>query len=214
MRKVLFLLICLCGHLAAEPTCLYIVRHGQTDWNVEKRLQGQSDIPLNEAGRGEAAALKEELDTVPFDACMASDLQRASETARILTQGRSLTIAIDARLREYNFGALEGRLLSEISKEDFLALTETQDKMQERVFAALDEIVAQHPGQTVLVVTHGGVMKNIFTRLFSTTTFVNASVHNLGMLCLEIEGDKWRIKQLHNIELTGNLPKTASSDKL
>lgn len=201
MRKILFLLLCFCGQLLAEPTRLYFVRHGETDWNLEKRVQGQSDIPLNATGRKQAEQLKGQLDAIAFDACVASDLQRATETARILTQGRSLAIATDARLREYSFGALEGRLAWELTKEDYRALAEAQDAMQERVFASLHSIVEQHPGETVLVVTHGGVIRNILVRL---SVCEEARIKNMGMVCLEIEGDQWRIKELQGIEIIGS----------
>lgn len=87
---------------------LYIIRHGRTDWNDQERLQGQTDIPLNDDGRRMAAAAAEEYAAIPFDICFCSPLQRARETADILLRGRGIPIEYDDRLKEMSFGVYEG----------------------------------------------------------------------------------------------------------
>ena len=87
---------------------LYIIRHGQTDWNVQRRLQGQTDIPLNEAGRAMAEQAAREYREIHFDICFCSPLIRARETAEILMKGRNVPILPDDRLKEMNFGVWEG----------------------------------------------------------------------------------------------------------
>ncbi|MBO6158564.1 MAG: histidine phosphatase family protein [Firmicutes bacterium] len=87
---------------------LYIMRHGRTDWNDSKKLQGQTDIPLNEEGRKMAREAAAEYQHVHFDICYCSPLIRARETAEILLKDRDVPIVLDDRLKEMNFGIYEG----------------------------------------------------------------------------------------------------------
>ena len=87
---------------------LYLLRHGLTDWNKENRLQGQSDIPLNDQGIEQAKKAKEEYQNVHFDICFVSPLIRAYQTAEIMLAGRNIPIIVDKRLQEMSFGAYEG----------------------------------------------------------------------------------------------------------
>lgn len=88
---------------------LYIMRHGQTDWNVRHKMQGRTDIPLNEEGRRMARTAAEEYRNVPFDVCYCSPLSRAQETARLVLAGRDVPIITDERLVEMGFGIYEGQ---------------------------------------------------------------------------------------------------------
>lgn len=87
---------------------LYIMRHGKTDWNARRKLQGRTDIPLNEEGRIMAKKAGEEYHRIPFDVCYCSPLSRARETAEIVLQERNIPIIIDERLQEMSFGIFEG----------------------------------------------------------------------------------------------------------
>ena len=88
---------------------LYLVRHGETDWNKVKRIQGQVDIPLNQFGKRLAEETAEGLRDIPFDLCISSPLSRAHETARIILEGRDVPIITDARIGEMAFGEYEGK---------------------------------------------------------------------------------------------------------
>ncbi len=87
---------------------LYIMRHGKTDWNLKNKLQGRSDIPLNDQGRKMALAAHEEYKSLHIDICYCSPLKRALETAEIVLKGRNIPIITDARLMEMSFGEYEG----------------------------------------------------------------------------------------------------------
>ncbi len=91
-----------------EKHMLYIMRHGKTDWNVKKKLQGRSDIPLNEEGRKMAAEAAELYKEIPFDICYVSPLLRARQTAELVLEGRSVPVRTDDRLMEMCFGICEG----------------------------------------------------------------------------------------------------------
>lgn len=154
---------------AQIPAEFWLVRHGQTDWNVQRRYQGHTDISLNSLGREQAQALAAELNGSQISAIYSSDLSRALETATILAQHTSTQVIPDRRLREISMGRWEGRTLYEVNQEltygaDGLAYTEAHSRapggeslaeVAERVRAFADEIAERHAGQIVLVVMHG-----------------------------------------------------------
>src|SRR4051794_23762939 len=149
------------GYLSFVTTIL-LARHGETDWNVEGRLQGWDDRPLNTTGRTQARELAERLADVPFDAVYASDLSRARETAEIVAEPHGVPVVVDSDLREMNYGSWSGLTRSEI-EERFPGQTrhdgETREEHLGRVLAAAERIAAGHPGERVLIVSHGGSLR-------------------------------------------------------
>ncbi|OQR89220.1 phosphoglycerate mutase [Achlya hypogyna] len=154
---------------------LWFVRHGQTDWNVEHRLQGHKDIPLNATGRQQAAAAAAYLATqhasAPFDALLSSDLSRAFATAETIQSALGIgLIATDAGLREHALGSLEGHIAGEMppdirrayanlrSDPDYVCPGggESSRQMYERVVATLEQLPRAYAGKRVVVTTHGG----------------------------------------------------------
>lgn len=152
-------------------TTILLIRHGETDWNVERRAQGHGGPGLNERGREQVRATARILAAQPpVQALYSSDLIRTLETAEIIAQTLNLDIHMDARLRERHMGTWQGRLFDEVRAEnpgqveawraDPLGFRapggETYREVAERIAAALDDIAARHPGQRVVAVTHGG----------------------------------------------------------
>ncbi len=149
-------------------TRLVLIRHGETDWNVEGRYQGQADPPLNERGVEQARLLAERLKNVGIEIIYASPLKRAWQTAEIIARTLHVPLHPDPRLMEINQGEWEGRLVTDIAREypDLFRRWETSPwevtlpggenlaQVQQRVYQAVDEIVARHPHQTVALVTH------------------------------------------------------------
>jgi broad specificity phosphatase PhoE len=140
-------------------TTLLLVRHGETDWNAEGRLQGHTDRPLNEHGRRQAKDLAERLAGEGADAIYASDLLRAKATAEIIGTRLGLPVVIDADLREKNWGNWEGLTGDERIHVEFEG--ESTQAHRERMLRAVRRIVERHPGQRVVVVTHGGSLRRI-----------------------------------------------------
>jgi 2,3-bisphosphoglycerate-dependent phosphoglycerate mutase len=152
-------------------TTFLLARHGETDWNSERRWQGHADQPLNAVGRAQARELAETLADRAIDVVYASDLVRAHETAVIVADRLGLPVEVDAGLREVDVGDWAGRLLTEIERDDPEAFRrwqhgqkawndgESYEEMGERVVATLLRIAARHPAETVLVVTHGGSIR-------------------------------------------------------
>ncbi|HJW90790.1 MAG TPA: histidine phosphatase family protein [Anaerolineales bacterium] len=148
---------------------LILIRHGETDWNVDGRWQGQADVPLNARGIAQAEETAQSLSNVKFAAIYSSDLARARQTAEVLARVAGLPLRLDPRLREIHQGAWQGLRIPEIEaryaeafrrrRENPLTVAppggETVLQVQARVLAAVADILARHPGQTVAVVSHG-----------------------------------------------------------
>jgi broad specificity phosphatase PhoE len=142
-------------------TTLLLVRHGETDWNAEGRLQGHTDRPLNDYGRRQAKELADRLAGEGADAIYTSDLVRAKATAEIIGDRLGLTIIVDPDLREKDWGTWEGLTGDERVHVEFEG--ESTEDHRDRVMGAVRRIVARHPAERVVVVTHGGSLRRIQT---------------------------------------------------
>ncbi len=157
-------------------TRLLLIRHGETAWNAEHRIQGQLDIPLSPRGIWQAARLAECLNDEPIDAMYSSAQSRAWLTAAPLAARHGLDIVAEPRLRERSFGIFEGLTLDEIAerypaefrkwRERDLAWRpeggETGQQLIDRVMAAIADIDVRHRGETVALVSHGGVLDVVY----------------------------------------------------
>lgn len=157
-------------------TRVVAIRHGETDWNVDTRIQGQIDIGLNANGRWQAERLGLALSDERFDAVYASDLGRAMDTARPLAGAAGLPVQPHTVLRERAFGAFEGLTFAEIEQRFPDAARrwrhrdagfgppggETLAEFYARAVAAVADIAARHRGQHIAVVTHGGVLDALY----------------------------------------------------
>jgi len=147
---------------------IYLVRHGQTDWNVEKRLMGLTDIPLNEFGITQAKSLGKEASQLKIDHIFSSDLLRAKETAEIINKFIDVEISLDERLREFNYGVIEGRILKEISSECWNQFHFHPEQLGAESFKSVYNRIKDFFGNlakknlsNVLIVTHGGTLRII-----------------------------------------------------
>lgn len=144
---------------------LFVVRHGQTDWNLEERMQGRTDIKLNTTGISQAEKVREKLLSENIDLIICSPLLRTKKTAEIINKGRNIPILFDERVIERNGGEFEGTVITDFDWEEFISysknirynLAESTHDFFNRVYAFLDDISEKHPDKNVLVVTHGGV---------------------------------------------------------
>ena len=150
-------------------THLFLIRHGETDWNIEGRWQGHADVPLNYRGREQAAQIAHSLADIGLKAIYSSDLTRAGDTAEALAATTGLTIRYDKRLREIHQGEWQGLLVTEIQarygeqfqrrRENPLTVAppggETVLQVKERVVGAVEDIIKEHQQERVAVVSHG-----------------------------------------------------------
>ena len=160
-------------------TRVCLVRHGQTDWNLQGRYQGQSDVPLNAAGEAQAQRLAQQLKDEEFAAVYSSDLMRAKSTANVLASVLSLPLQVDSRLREINQGEWEGLLVTVI-QDSYAELWrqrrinpasvrppggETVEEVARRVYAAMHDIARAYPDEAVVVVSHGLSLATIICKV-------------------------------------------------
>ncbi|HLL60091.1 MAG TPA: histidine phosphatase family protein, partial [Candidatus Nitrosocosmicus sp.] len=165
-------------------TTFYIVRHGQTEWNVKGLLQGQNDSPLTENGIIQAKKLAKKLKDIHFDEVFSSDSLRAVKTAEILTLERQMNIKTAEAIRERRFGKFEGKTYEEFASElkhlleKFNTLTdkeklsfkyaddiESDEEIIYRFMIFIREIAVGYRGKTILLVTHGGIMRALLIHL-------------------------------------------------
>jgi probable phosphoglycerate mutase len=181
-------------------TRLIAIRHGQTAWNVALRIQGQLDIPLDAHGRWQAGRVAQALADEGVDAIYSSDLERAAGTAAAVALATGAALATDVALRERAFGEFEGLTFAEIEQRWPEAAArwrrrdpdfgpgggETLSSFYARSVAAAERLAARHPGQTVVLVAHGGVLDCLYraaTRIAlgapRTWQLGNASINRL-----------------------------------
>lgn len=150
---------------------LYLIRHGQTDWNITYKLQGKTDIPLNEEGRKQAEEARKLFNNMDIDLIICSTLDRAKETCRIINKDKNIPVIYDERICEINHGVLEGADIREI---DFDELTnynidkkvEDGESIQEfynRIYKFLDELEQKYKNdEKILLVSHGDVSRAVY----------------------------------------------------
>jgi probable phosphoglycerate mutase len=177
-------------------TTILLARHGETDWNLERRVQGHSDRPLNATGWQQAHALADELAREQLDAVYSSDLIRAYETARAVADRHGLAVTAIPDLREKDFGTWEGLTDIEIDQrfpdaraQNVWGDGETTLELKERVVGALQRIADTHPGGRVLVVSHGGPLRAV---LRHCEVEREDRIGNCAVLRLEAEAGSFR----------------------
>ena len=158
-------------------TKVIFIRHGQTEWNVTGRYQGQSDVQLSEEGRQQAVKLAENFPVERVDAIYASDLQRAMVTAETIAKQFGLSVQAEPAFRELSFGDWEGLTYQQIVDKwedamanflqhpDILEIPggESFPAVQQRAMKRLNELIEKHDGQTIVVVAHGAVLRTMLT---------------------------------------------------
>ncbi|KXZ46932.1 hypothetical protein GPECTOR_39g426 [Gonium pectorale] len=189
----------------AIATTLVLARHGETDWNAERRLQGHQDPPLNALGTQQAEELAAALQDETFHAVYSSDLRRALQTADavVARQPPGMKVISTLQLRERRLGVLEGLTIAEAARLRAGAFAqlrahdedtrveggESVREMRGRVVAEVERIAAAHPGQTILVVAHGGVLHAVYRQCCGHAYdggIANASLHRI-----RVQGRAW-----------------------
>ncbi|XP_011039205.1 PREDICTED: phosphoglycerate mutase-like protein 4 [Populus euphratica] len=220
---------------SVDPTCaeIIVVRHGETVWNVDGRIQGHIDVELNEVGREQAAVVADRISReFKVSAVYSSDLKRAFETAEKIAAACGVAEVIkDPDLRERNLGDLQGLVLQEAAKVSAVAYRafkshrtnqdipgggESLDKLYDRCTSSLERIAAKHTGERVVVVTHGGVIRELYQRACpngkSGGRVLNTSINIFHIS----DGDRWTIKtwgDVSHLNETGYLKSGFGGDK-
>lgn len=197
---------------------IYLVRHGETEWNEKGFIQGHTDIPLNIKGEKQALELAKKLRTVNFSAAFSSDLLRAKKTAEIIALEKKLTIKTTEALRERYFGKYEGKHFSFLHKDEVKKLlsnyeklarkshpgvesVETDEELIKRFIPFIREVAVGYLGKNVLMVTHGGVIRWFLIHLgyANVKTLPPGSISNTAFVRLDSDGVDFFIKEVSGI---------------
>ncbi|MCA1058551.1 histidine phosphatase family protein [Rossellomorea aquimaris] len=182
-------------------THICFVRHGQTDWNLKGKLQGQTDIPLNETGEQQAAMCREALKADQWDALITTSLLRAKKTAEIINGALDLDIVEMDHFKERFFGEGEGMLREDREKQfpDFtFPNMESYEELVERVHNGLRNILQQFPDKKVLVVAHGAVISAIIREFHKDATDLgHVKLMNGCLTDLHFEKGEWIVRSFN-----------------
>jgi len=200
-------------------TEIWFIRHGETTWNAERRLQGWQDTSLNDTGRTQAALLAARVADAaagqPFAALYSSDLQRAHHTAVPISEQLGLRVRVEPGIRERGFGVLEGLALDRIDEQapEAAAAWKSRDPLRPieggeslgqfhaRVVATIEDLAERHADERILAVTHGGVLDIIWRHasgvgldLPPRAALLNASINRVG-----VERRRWQVLDWGNV---------------
>ena len=197
-----------------KKTEIIFIRHGETEWNSQQRMQGHSNSDLSSVGQAQIQALGQWMKNVPFDHIYSSDSLRAKQTAEAITQFSGHELKIDLRLREKNLGVFEGLTSEEAWKlhpEVFSLFKtagskyvidegESTQQLQDRALEIVDEIRIKHLEERVLLVTHGGFIRVVMKHSLglSLETPTRFLIRNTGVFRLVWE-DKWIVSQMGGV---------------
>jgi len=194
-----------------KETEIILIRHGETEWNSQKRMQGHSNSDLSEVGMGQIQALGELMKNVSFDHIYSSDSLRTRQTAEAITQYSGHTLQFDQRIREKNLGVFEGltsteakerhpeiyRLFKTAGANYVIDEGESTQQLLERALEFIEEIRLRHPQERVVMVTHGGVVRVLMKHslglpIDAPTRFI---IKNTGIFGL-IWNENWLVTQM------------------
>lgn len=206
--------------IVTPVTTVIVVRHGETEWNRERRMQGQRDSSLSPLGREQARRLGERLKATPFQALYVSDLQRALDTAREVVDRAPVEPVVDPLLRERAFGIFEGLTAEDMKTRypDEYARFKTRDPdyavpegesarvFHQRVVTWYEAMVQRHPGETVVTVTHGQVLASLFRHAQGIALDAPRSfeLYNAGLNTFVRDAAGWRATALNDIRHLGD----------
>jgi probable phosphoglycerate mutase len=197
-----------------KKTEIIFIRHGETEWNSQQRMQGHSNSDLSSVGQAQIQALGQWMKNVPFDLIYSSDSLRAKQTAEAITQFSGHELQFDQRLREKNLGVFEGltseearerhpevfRLFKTAGSKYVIDEGESTQQLQDRALEIVNEIRIKHPEERVLLVTHGGFIRVVMKHSLglSLETPTRFLIRNTGVFRLEWE-DKWLVSQMGGV---------------
>ncbi len=197
-----------------KETEIILIRHGETEWNSQQRMQGHSNSDLSSVGQAQIQALGQWMKNVPFDLIYSSDSLRAKQTAEAITQFSGHELQFDQRLREKNLGVFEGltseearerhpevfRLFKTAGSKYVIDEGESTQQLQDRALEIVNEIRIKHPEERVLLVTHGGFIRVVMKHSLglSLETPTRFLIRNTGVFRLVWE-DKWIVSQMGGV---------------
>lgn len=198
----------------SKEATIYIVRHGESEGNVNKIVSGHTDHNLTPLGVEQATNLGKRFGTITFDRVFSSDLIRAKRTAELITLNRNLAIETSRALRERDYGDLEGKTSAELHtqfdlwknlsereqlKQRPAKNAESGEEITARFITFLREVAVGYPGKTILIATHGGVMYSFLVHVGAAADHEIKKVGNTAWILVESDGIDFRINEMEGV---------------
>lgn len=187
-------------------TIVYLIRHGETEWNQIRRIQGHSDIALNEQGLRQAEQVARRFRGEAVHAVYSSDLSRAKVTAMRIAAEAGSTVSTRPALRERCYGEWEGLTYEEIrarfeAQDQAVCGIETFEDMQQRAVNELTELAGSHPNQKVVVVSHGGFINSFLHYVTGGEQGTGVTrIDNTGITVFRYAEHRWEVLQVNNTD--------------
>ena len=175
---------------------IYLIRHGETDWNHQKRRQGRRDVPLNDQGREQMRRCGELIEGLPADAIITSPLSRAVESAEILAECMGLapdSIVADEGLIERDFGDVDGMTKAELKAYRARGGNEHQEplyRVRERMMRSILTYARKNDKQHIVLISHSAAIKSVFVRLYGKPELQRKQTKNAGVSIIEYRGGR------------------------
>ena len=188
-----------------KPTTFYFVRHGESEGNAARVFTGQTDSPLTERGRQQAASVADELANVKFDRIVSSDLSRTRDTAEVIATRHGIPVEVMPELREIDVGERTGKAFDETTalpgwnEDGFVAWPggETLEEVLARTLGAIDRLTRENPGKTILVVGHGGVNRILLSHFLGILPKLDRTPGgNTNISVVHTDGKKHTVERL------------------
>lgn len=181
-------------------TKICLVRHGLTDYNAQRKLQGASDIPLNREGEYQAECAREKLKDYHFDVIITSPLMRAYRTAEIINEYHGLEIETMDELKEQSFGPLEGHHIDDVHEkypDGIFPGAETFESLSNRVAGAISEIERKYPDKHILLTAHSRTIKSILSLYSEEIHMFETKLDNCSLSHIECVDSKWSVNDFN-----------------
>lgn len=192
-----------------KKTTLIVIRHGETEWNIQNRFQGHLDSKLTDLGVKQAEAIADGLKGEIFDVIYSSDLERAKHTAKIIAGKLNMTIHTERDLREINLGVMQGlikdefilkypEVITNFHTDPVYVIPEGESKQQfyDRITGVLEKIIKKHKGHSILLVAHGGVLDIMIRYTFKIPLIAkrNFSLYNASINRITVNNGEWKLE--------------------
>jgi len=184
-------------------TKICLIRHGETDWNAMGKIQGKTDIPLNENGKRQAQQCRDYLKDSDWDIIVTSPLKRAKQTAFIINEALQLQVVEMAEFMERSFGDAEGKTREEraiLYPDQQYPNQESREELVNRIMNGLEKILVQFPDQKVLLVAHGAVIHTLLTVVSEDQLTIEKYLSNACISNIHFKEKKWVVEDYNLVD--------------
>lgn len=182
-----------------------LIRHGETDWNKEKRIQGRSDVPLNEEGISQVREVHDGIWKTKWDMIYSSPLQRATKTAAIINEQYEIPLEIEEAFIEKSFGEVEGLAYDYVFStypDEIYPKAETDEEVVKRVLDGLSVIAERHKDEDVLIVTHGAIIHALLAHFdVIPSGLKHIILHHLCMNKFILVDGEWKVESYNTLPM-------------